>query len=220
MPGERTGPVIPELTTLRNKTLVCRNCDALTTLERLPEGCVAYCPCCRSKLLTNPAGPPHAPLALMTGALILFLLANTYPLLVLKIGDNAQATTLTGTAVALWRSGMQPLAMLVWLSTVLAPGFVISASLYLLSALRLRRVLPGSRLLLKNIHGADIWGMIDVFLLGMLVALVKLSDSADLLFGAGFFAFIFAILFFTAASTRIDTHHWWDELDRIAGARR
>ncbi len=156
----------------------------------------------------------------MVGSLILFVIANIYPLLVLKMGNGTQAATLIASSTALWDAGMQPLALFVLLSTVLAPGFVIAASLYLLSALYLRRALPASRFLLKLIHSAEIWGMIDVFMLGMLVALMKLSDTADLLYGTGFFAFIFVILFFTAASVKIDVQLWWEDLGSIGSDNR
>ncbi len=59
------------------------------------------------------------------------------------------------------------------------------------------------------------WGMMDVFLLAILVALVKLVSLADVVLGVGFIAFVALVLCYAAALSSIELHMLWNQLDKI-----
>jgi len=200
----------------RMALIICNECDTLQKASSLPPGTNAQCSCCSSILYTNRPGGLDTPLALMTSSLVLFLLANLFPLLTLEIQGLSQTTTITGAALALFREEMELLALVVWITSVLLPGVIISSAVYVLLALRLSLNLPALRQLLLAISHIQPWGMMDVFMLGVLVALVKLSDTADILPGPGILAFGALVVLFAMAMSRLDIRQMWNRLDVIA----
>ncbi len=192
----------------------CHECDALQQIRRLPPGGVACCPCCGARLYGNPKGGLDAPLALSISSLVLFLIANLSPLLSLKVAGRTQETTLSGASWALYEADMGVLAAVVWVTSVLGPALIIFSSLYVLTALRLALPLPFVRPVLIGISRLQPWGMMDVFMLGVLVALVKLAGMADVVLGAGLYAFTALIFFFAAAMARLEPHLLWERLER------
>ncbi len=199
----------------REGTLVaCHECDAVQNVPALPPGGVARCARCGARLFGNPRGGLESPIALMTAALVLYLVANLYPLLTLDVSGRSNTTTLTGAALSLYNADMASLAAIVWFTSVLAPGMVIGSTLYVLAALRYSLRLPGRRWLLLWMSRLSPWGMMDVFMLGVLVAMVKLVDMANVVLGPGMYAFIALIFVFAAAASRIETHMLWDRLEK------
>ncbi len=196
--------------------VACHECDTLQRVGTLPAGGVARCRCCEARLFANPKGGLDVPLALTISSAILFLVANAYPLLTLDIKGLTQATTLSGAALALYRADMAPLAAVVWITSVLGPALIIMGMLYVLSALRLSLDPPWLRQALVWISRLRPWGMLDVFMLGVLVALVKLAGMADVVLGTGLYAYVVLILFFAAATSRLEPQLLWERL----GVRR
>jgi paraquat-inducible protein A len=177
---------------------------------------VARCTCCGGRLFGNPRGGLDVPLGLMSAALLLYLIANLYPLLTLEVQGQHHTTTLSGASLSLYRADMGLLAAVVWVTSVIMPGLIIGISLYVLGALRLRLRLPGLRSLLAIVTRLNPWGMMDVFMLGVVVALVKLVGLASVVPGPGLYAFAGLIVIFAAAATRFEPHLLWEELGGLA----
>lgn len=194
---------------------VCHECDALQRVPALPPGGVAHCRCCGARLYGNPRGGLNAPLALMMAAAMLFALANTYPLLTLDLNGLRHTTSLGGASLALWQDDRPLLAAVVAFTTVIGPGLLIFGTTYVLAALRLHRRLPGVVLLLTWITRFQPWGMLDVFMLGVLVAMVKLGTMAEIVFGMGLFAFAILIFVFAAAAGSLESHLLWDAYEEL-----
>jgi paraquat-inducible protein A len=193
----------------------CHDCDTLQAIPPLPEGGTARCLVCGARLYANPRGGLEVPLALTVGSLVLFVMANSFPLLALDIQGRTQATTFTGAALALMREDMAPLGLAVWITSVLAPGAVIGITLYVLAAVRLGRRWPLLRLLLVGMSRICPWGMLDVFMLGILVAMVKLADLAEIVPGPGLYAFVPLILFTAATAATLEPRLLWDRLESL-----
>jgi paraquat-inducible protein A len=197
----------------RMALIICSECDTLQDKPVLLPGTIAQCGCCGAKLCASRAGGIDAPLALMAGSLLLYLMANLLPLLTLEIQGFSQTTTITGAAFALFRQDMEALAVVVWLTSVVFPGLIISGSVYVLLTLRFSLNLPARRRLLLIISLIQPWGMMDVFMLGMLVALVKLSGTADVVFGPGMAAFAALVVVFPMATSSLDIRELWNRMD-------
>ena len=191
---------------------VCHECDAVQRVANLSQGCVAHCSCCGARLFGNPKGGLEVPFALMLGALILFLITNLFPLLTLDINGLTQTTTLSGAAASLYDSGMQGLAAVVWFTTVAGPGLFIISTLYIIGSIRFALHLPGTRGLLLWMTRLNPWGMMDVMMLGILVALVKLVGMASIIPGPGLYAFGALIFIFAGAASRLELHLLWEKL--------
>lgn len=192
--------------------IACHECDTLSQIPALAPGRAARCRCCGNVLLRNPRGGLDRPIALYSAACILLLLANMFPFLTLEIQGRSEVTNIFGASWALYQAGMGELAVVVFLTTILAPGLLIASSLYVLLGVRLWRPLPGLRIALSWISQLQPWVMLDVFMLGVLVAFVKLGNMATMHIGISLFAFIGLILVSAAATAAFEPHLLWQRM--------
>ena len=120
-PGESTGGYIafPE-------------CDLLQQEVSLPMRGVALCQRCKSELYHHTPHGLDRTLAFAVCGLILYLLANFFPLLGLQLNGTDNSSTLYGAVLALYREDLLPLALLVFFTTILVPGLELLSYLYLL----------------------------------------------------------------------------------------
>ncbi len=199
--------------------MACRECDTLQRIPLVAPGNKVLCRECGSFLYRHPKGGIDRPLALMLGGLLLYLLANAFPLITLDIGGISRDTTLASTGWALYQHDMKLLGILVLATTVVAPGIIFGGTLYVLTGLRWRKPLPGIRstlLLLSHIHP---WEMADVFIISVLVALVKMSGMAEVIVGGGLYALLGAIVLGIAARAGMDIFLLWHMLEGLPAQR-
>jgi paraquat-inducible protein A len=195
-----------------SELLACHECDTLSKIPALKPGRAARCRCCGTVLLRNPKGGLDRPIALYSAALILLLLSNVFPFLTLEIQGRVEATNIFGASLAMYRAGMAELAVAVFLTTILTPALLISSCLYVLLGVRLRRPLPALRSVLSWISQLEPWVMLDVFMLGVLVAFVKLGHMATMHIGISLFAYIGLILTSAAATAAFEPHLLWQRM--------
>ncbi|VAW82693.1 Paraquat-inducible protein A [hydrothermal vent metagenome] len=200
-------------TTASAEMLACHECDTLHRIPELAPGATAHCHVCGAVMARNPKGGLDRTIALYSTALILLLLANIFPFLMLKMGGRQEVSTLLGASKAMYNAGMGELAVVIFLTSILAPALMMTSGLYVLLAVRFQKPLPAVRLLLSWIGHLEPWVMLDVFMLGVLVAFVKLGDIATMQTGYSLYAFITLILVFAAASSSFDAHLLWRKLE-------
>ncbi len=200
---------------LRATIVACHICDTLHHIEALTDGKVAKCSNCRSRLLAHSKGGLDTPLALFLAAIPLFLVGNLFPLLTLDVQGLTQSTTITGASASLYNEGMGILGAIVWFTSVVGPGIIVLASCYVLLGLKYSRRLPYLRGLLIWTTHLTVWGMMDVFLLGILVALVKLVGLASVIPGPGLFAYGLLIFVVAAATAKLEPILMWQRLEEL-----
>jgi paraquat-inducible protein A len=149
------------------------------------------------------------PLGFTLAAAILFVIANAFPIVGLEVWGQGTAATLFGTARALYAQEMKPLAVLVFFTTILVPAVQLAMMAYVLVPLRLGRVPSRLRVALRVLHAVRPWGMVEVFILGVLVALVKLGAVADVVPGTALWSFGALLVMIAAAVASFDTRSIW-----------
>lgn len=156
--------------------------------------------------------PGHT-LALILTAAILFLIANAYPIVTLESQGTQVSATLAGAVFLLWQSGMNFIAVLVLATAIASPG----AEIALLLVVFTQRV-PSPRLLraLKHLRP---WAMIDVFVLGIIVAVKKLADMATIIPGPALWAFCSLMFLVTAIHSGGGLSPLWARLGHSGRAR-
>src|ERR1700730_16788875 len=97
--------------------------------------------------------------------------------------------------------------------TLAAPTLLIAALLYVLVPLLRRRRLPWALPCCRVIREARRWSMVEVFLLGVVVSLLKLGTVAKLTLGTSFWAFVGLMVCLVAALTVIDFAELWEQLE-------
>ena len=197
---------------LDDALVACHGCDLLHRLEALGRGQAARCGRCGTMLERGKAHGIDRTLAFTLTALVLFALANAYPLLTFELeGRSQQAHLITG-VIGLYDQGMWELAALVFLASILAPFLQIVGLLYLLVPLKLGRrpwkLGPAYRLVGK----IGFWAMLEVYLLGIFVALVKLADFGTVVPDVALYAFFGLILVLAAASFSLDSRALWQRV--------
>jgi paraquat-inducible protein A len=181
--------------------IACQECDLLQRETILPPGGAARCKRCGAVLYRNTPGSLDRTLALTVGAIMLFVLANAFPIVEIEVQGDRHATTLYGAVRALWDQEMEAIAALVFFTTMLMPAVELAIVAYILLPLRLGRVPHGMAPLLRLLQTVRPWGMIEVFMLGVLVSLVRLAHLASVVPGIALWSFGGLILLLAAASS-------------------
>ena len=99
------------------------------------------------------------------------------------------------------------------LFTIVTPLSLAGGLIYVCAPLMVGRIAPGAMHVAKWLYKMEPWNMIEVFLLGVLVSLLKLDKLADVHFGMGFWAFALVMLCMAAAVAGIDRDELWDRLE-------
>jgi paraquat-inducible protein A len=110
---------------------------------------------------------------------------------------------------------MQALAILVFITTILAPAAQLLGMLYLLLPLRHRRVPPCFAPIFRFVRGLQPWSMMEVFMLGILVSIVKLAKMASIVPGIAIFSFFGLIVVLAAATVALDPHELWHRWEKL-----
>ena len=193
--------------------VACPDCDLLNRLAG-PATATLLCARCGAVLRRHRPDSIDRTLALVVAALLLFALANAFPFLAMQTGGLVQETTLLSGVHELWRQDLRLLAALVFCTCVLVPAAQLTGLVTILLPLRLgRRPPPGAARILRLVQAAAPWGMMEVFMLGILVALVKLGHMATIVPGVSVFSFAALIVVMAAAFSTLDPVLLWARLD-------
>ena len=195
------------------ETVACPDCDLLQHLPELPPGGKARCPRCGNTLATRSTDPLDRPLALTLTAAIVFIVANTAPLMGLSAVGRHASTTIVGGAYEMWLQGEEVTALIVSFCAVIAPGSYI---LFMLTALLSVRRPPAPHWVGEMLRWAESmqpWSMNEVMILGILVALIKIAELATVDPGVGMYAVGGLVVLFTAIMITFDPHEIWKRVE-------
>lgn len=192
--------------------IACHECDLLHRVQPIPEGKTAKCIRCGAVLHSHKRDSIDRTLSLTIAGMILFVLSNAYPLLALKSEGLFQEITLMAGVIDLFDQNMWGLAMLVFLTCILFPLFELSCMLYILLPIKLNKMPWKVPLILRTVQSIKPWGMMEVFMLGILVSIVKLIKMADIIPGIALYSFTALIFVLAGAAASFDFHAIWDRL--------
>ncbi len=205
----------PRMNNPRNARLIaCHDCDLLQTL---PEGGVRrgklYCVRCGALLHRYRRDSIDRSLALALTGLVLFVVSNLLPFLELNAQGRIQDSSLLSSSLILLQEDNTFLGILVFATTFLFPLSSLLAILYLLLPLKLGRRPHFSIHVFRYLQSTEPWGMLEIFMLATLVAVVKLGDIATVIPGPAIYAFSLLILVLAALSVSLDPDLIWRRLD-------
>jgi len=190
----------------------CPDCDLVQRLPELAAGASARCPRCGKELWRRREDSLNRTLALTAAALFLYLLANSVPMLGLTVAGRQAFTTVAGGAQQLWQGDHQLVAALVFFTAVIAPGLQIGLMLAIVIGARRKRPRRWVGELLRHHPTASTWSMLEVMMIGVLVALIKIADYATVIPGLAMLA-LFALIFLLAATqASFDPREVWDRV--------
>lgn len=194
--------------------VACHDCDLLQHIPRQRQGGKAYCRRCNALLHRSVRDSIDRTLALTFAGLVLFIVANSFPFLSFKMEGQVTQTTLATGVIDLYRQGMWELALLVLLTSMLVPLLQLLLLIYILLPIKLNRMPWKLAQVFRFQQNLGPWGMMEVFMIGILVSLVKLAGMAKIIPGISLFSFLALIFVLAAMIVSLDSHlvwHIWGE---------
>jgi len=192
--------------------LACPDCDQLHRRVPLPRGARARCRRCGALIDRAPREVVDRTLAFASASLVLFVAANAFPFLEFRVSGRGHLMHLSSGVLALLDEGYPLLAVTVAFTSIAAPLAMILALLSLAWATRSGRRAPWMAVLAKVVDRVRPWSMTEVYLLGVVVSVVKLSSLARIVIGPACWAFALLIVVLTAAIAVFDTRVVWERM--------
>ncbi len=192
--------------------IACEECDLLQRPIALAAGEWALCQRCEGPLYRYTPGSLDRALAFSLSAVVMFLIGITFPVMELEVQGHMTSSSIAVAVQQLWNSDLSALAGLLAATTILLPALQLTIMLSVLLLLRVRRTSTWIPLLLRLLVLARPWGMIEIFVMGTLVALVKLSHMADIVIGVALWALGGMMLLLVAASASFNLHDLWERV--------
>lgn len=191
----------------------CRICRTLLANTPLPPR--PACPTCGATVHIRVPHSIQRTWALLLTAAICLVPANLYPIMTVIRFGRGEPDTIASGVVHLMADGQWPVALLVFLASVVVPLVKILVLLLLLVSVQRRwrwRVRERARLF-RLVEAIGRWSMIDIFMISILVALVRLGQIASVVpgIGAAFFAVVVVATMF--AAHQFDERLLWDAAD-------
>ena len=125
-----------------------------------------------------------------------------------------QETTLFSGVMALYEQGLWIVAAVVFITSILVPLLQLTGMLYVILPLKLDRRPWSLPLFFRIVSSFKPWGMMEVFMLGILVSFVKLAKMATLIPGIALYAFLTLIFVLAASAASLDPHIVWEKSDK------
>ena len=164
-----------------------------------------WCGRCGLEITLDIQGSLHKSLAYLLAAVIFYIPANLYPILQTTKFSNVEGSTIIGGVIQMWAEGDYPVAIIIFVASVLIPLVKILILLYLLFTIWRRRCKNfGQEILLYHlIELTGPWSLIDVFVVVLLVALIHFQSIA-IIPGIGASSFALMVFFTLMASYALD----------------
>jgi paraquat-inducible protein A len=202
------------------ETVACRDCDLLQQIPPLPPRGKARCARCGELLVSRVSDRLDRLLALTVAATAALVIANTMPLMGLAAVGRESSTTIIGGAIEMWNQGSEITAVIVAFFVVIAPAAHVAFLLVVLFAVRYPPAPRWVGTMLRSAHLMEPWSMTEVMMLGILVALVKIAELAQVIPGIGMYAAGIFIFLLATIIVSFEPHDIWSRVEWADEAAR
>lgn len=192
--------------------VVCEHCDSVYRRVALANGQVARCERCLALLYRASSLDTERWLALTIAAAIMFIIANVCPLVRISLQGLHNEATLWQSAAALAHGPAAPIAVPAALSIIIVPFLQIALLGWILVFARRKKRAPGFATAMRMLVVLRPWSMVEVCMLGVLVAIIKLSSFLEVAPGPGIWAMAILMILITIIANR-DVHWLWEMVE-------
>ncbi|HEX7339112.1 MAG TPA: paraquat-inducible protein A [Rhodanobacteraceae bacterium] len=188
--------------------VICEHCDAVYRRRELVCGEKAQCPRCGFVLYGHHRLGVDSMLALSVAGLIVMAIANVWPVMMIGTSGVTAGTTLWGAIIAAWNEHIRIVAAMAAVALFVAPLFQLTFMAWACAFAHFGRRPPGLVQVVRTLKWLRPWSMIEVLMLGILVAVVKLQSVFDVAPGVGLWAFAVLMVLITLVASW-DTRVLW-----------
>lgn len=214
VPKEQQPAASEQVTQNAANLVCCEECDVVYKRIELKKGEKAYCLRCGAALYKNGRTLEQL-LPLVVASLIIFAISNAYPIVQIELQGIRSETTLFGAVLAMFHEGRELVAILVLMTTIIFPLCELLLLLYVLLPVTIFKTQPfGMSIALRIVRVFRIWGMIEVFLIGVLVTLVKLVVMVTIIPGVALWSFA-ALTVLMVLVVSVKVNDIWDQVEQL-----
>jgi paraquat-inducible protein A len=194
--------------------IICEHCDSVYTPVSLAKGQTARCIRCAAILDRGGQLSIQQLLALSIGAALLFVLANAFPVITISLQGLSNQATLWQSVEALAQGQISVMAAVAGLTIILAPMLQIILLCWVLGFALVGRAAPGFKRCMRSLEQLRPWSMLEVCLLGILVAIIKLAGMLDVHPGLGLWALAMLTVLIILISGK-GIRRLWNDLEGV-----
>ncbi len=192
--------------------IACPACDLLHHRRKLTVAATARCSRC-GNVLFRPSNPRlDRPLALTIAAIILLVLANSFPFISFDISGHTEQALLSSGVFSLLDAGWVMLAVLVLLTGIVLPFLQLAGVAYVLIPLRFGFFAPHLAVIYRWVRLLQPWAMTDIFMLGIFVSVAKLAGMGSIILGVALYAFVALMFILAAIFAALNPESIWERL--------
>jgi len=192
-----------------DQLIICEHCDCVYQKVTLAKHQKTLCTRCGGVLQRYNGLTVEQRLALTFTSLVLWIFANFYPVMSISLKGLKNSATLWDSVLALSLGPITFIALVAAIAMIIAPIFQLLLLIWVLSYALTSRRAPGFRFCMRWLETLRPWSMLEVCLLGAMVAVIKLAGLLDVLPGIGLFALAILSLMMIRIAGR-DIRELWD----------
>ena len=192
-----------------DQLIICEHCDSVYQKVTLAKHQKTLCTRCGGVLQRYNGLTVEQRLALTFTALMLWIFANFYPVMSINLKGVKNSATLWDSVLALSLGPITFIAMVAAIAMIIAPIFQLLLLIWVLGFALARQRSPGFKFCMRWLETLRPWSMLEVCLLGAMVAVIKLAGLLDVLPGIGLFALAALSLMMIRIAGR-DIRELWD----------
>jgi len=198
---------------MRARDVGLASCHTCALVLHLPGSGHTHCPRCGAAMHSRKVNSISTSWAFLLAAMIAYLPANLYPVMTVVSFGKGQSDTIMSGVIYLLMHGDWPLALIVFVASVLVPLLKMLALVYLLISVQRRSHLRKQQRtrLYRIVELVGRWSMVDIFVVALLAALVNVGAIATIEPGVGAIAFTTVVVLTIFAATSFDPRLIWDQ---------
>ncbi len=193
--------------------IACQQCDALFSRPELKQGQNAKCTRCGSILVERKVDWINRSFYCSLAGIFMLIPAISLPIMGVTLGGQYDNASLFECVLALIERGFFMIAILLFLFALAIPTVRLIGVFYLSYSFKFNKLKPSLLSFFRAFHYLDNWAMLNVFMLGIVVAMYKLIDDTELSVNMGLLAFILWLITSTVASIALDPDDIWQSLE-------
>ncbi len=186
----------------------CRECLTLNDFQS------KHCKVCNSPLQHRHSHSIQNTVALLMTGFILYIPANIFPIMYTNLLGQKSGNTIVGGVISLWQQGSYPIAMIIFIASVLVPIGKMMALSWLCYGISYQKFTTHAKQhkLYRLTEFIGRWSMVDVFVVVILVSLIQMGNVMSIYPGIAAVAFAGMVITTMLAAMVFDPRLIWDPL--------